>query len=145
MYIFFNYDLDINSADDLVMCLPGLNWHVGRHIDGFDLVREWYGVGLTNLEGRMLLDFCLKKELCVSNTWLGVEKKRKVTFWLQEYETEIDFVLIKRTPAVYARCEVAIPGEFQHALLLADIDKRKCSRKQCSERDMYWVKKDEFA
>ena len=22
-----------------------------------------------NLEGRMLLEFCLEKELCVSNTW----------------------------------------------------------------------------
>ena len=27
-----------------------------------------YGVGQRNLEGRMLLEYCLQKEVCVSNT-----------------------------------------------------------------------------
>ena len=49
--------------------LHDFNGHVGRHIDRFDGVYCWYGVGQRNLEGRMLLDFCLEKELCVSNTW----------------------------------------------------------------------------
>ena len=37
-------------------------------------------VGHRNVEGRMLLEFCLHKELCVSNTWLKRKEKRKVTF-----------------------------------------------------------------
>ena len=41
---------DMYGADDLVICL-GDN-----------------GVGKRNLEGRMLLEFCLEKELCVSTT-----------------------------------------------------------------------------
>ena len=60
------YEWDMHSADNLVMCFCEFNGHVGRHIDGFD---GGYGVGLSNLEGRMLLEFCLEKELCVSNTW----------------------------------------------------------------------------
>ena len=28
----------------------------------------------------MLLEFCLEKELCVSNTWFKREERRKVTF-----------------------------------------------------------------
>ena len=44
----------------------------------------------------MLLEFCLEKELCVSNTWIKREEKRKVTFRIGENETEIDFVLIKK-------------------------------------------------
>ena len=64
---------DMHSADDLVMCLGDFNGHIGRHVDGF---YGGYGVGQRNLEGRMLLEFCMKKELCVSNTWLKSEKNR---------------------------------------------------------------------
>ena len=42
--------------------------------------------------GRMLLEFCLEKELCVSE--IKREKKRKMTFRLGENGTKIDFVLI---------------------------------------------------
>ena len=53
---------EIHSASDLVMCLGDINGHVHRHIDGFDGVHGGYGVGHRNLEGRMLLEFCLEKE-----------------------------------------------------------------------------------
>ena len=53
---------DMNGAGDLVMCLGDFNGHVGWHIDG---VHEWYGVGQRNFEGRILLEFCLEKELYV--------------------------------------------------------------------------------
>ena len=29
-------ELDMPSADDLIMCLGDFNEHIGRHIDGFD-------------------------------------------------------------------------------------------------------------
>ena len=61
----------MHSADDLVMCLGGINGHDDRHIDGFYGVHGGYGVGLRNLERRMLLEFCLEKELCVSNLLWG--------------------------------------------------------------------------
>ena len=62
------------------MCLGDFNGHVGRHIDVFDWVHGGHGVGQRNLEGRMLLKFCLDKELCVSNTLFMEEKRRKVTY-----------------------------------------------------------------
>ena len=41
-------ELDIHSADDLVMCLGDINGHIGRRIDGFD----WgYAVGKKNFKG----------------------------------------------------------------------------------------------
>ena len=64
------YESHMHSEDDLAKCLGEFYGHVGRHIDGFDEVHEAYGVGQRNLEGRMLSQFCLKKELCVSNTLL---------------------------------------------------------------------------
>ena len=86
----------MHSADDLVMCLGDLNGHIDRHIDGFDGLHGLYGDGQKNLEGRMLLEFCLEKELCVLGTWFKREEKRKVTFRMGENETEIDFVLLKK-------------------------------------------------
>ena len=55
----------MHYAGDLAMCLDDLNRHVGRHADGLDGVHGRYGVGQRNLEGRMLLESCLEKELYV--------------------------------------------------------------------------------
>ena len=35
----------MHSAGDLVMCLGDFSGHNSRHIDGFDGVREGYGIG----------------------------------------------------------------------------------------------------
>ena len=71
---------DMHSADDLAVCLDDINRHAGRNIDGFDGMHGEYGVGQRNFEGRMQSEFCLDMKLCVSNTWLMREEKRKVTF-----------------------------------------------------------------
>ena len=62
------------------------NGHVGRHIDGLGEVHGGYGVGWRNLEGRMLLEYCLEKELCVSNTWFKREGMMNVTVRMGENE-----------------------------------------------------------
>ena len=49
------------------MCLGESNRHIVRRIVGLGGVHGGYSVGQTNVEGRMLLEFCLAKELCVSN------------------------------------------------------------------------------
>ena len=96
----------MHSADDLLMCLGEFNGNVGRHIDGFNLVHVAYDEGQSNLEGRMSLEFCLKKELCVLDTWHKMEERRKVTFRMSKNETEVDLVLIKkRTLTVYSKWE----------------------------------------
>ena len=115
---------DMHSAGDLVMCLSDINGHLGRHIDRFDVVHGGYGAGLRNLEGRMLLEFCLEKELCMSNTWLRRKEKRKVTFRMAENETEIDFVLINKEHRRFIQNVKELPEEFEHASLVADIDRK---------------------
>ena len=96
----------MHSEDDLVMCLGDFNGHVGGHVDGFDWVHGGYGVGQKNLEGRMLLEYCLVNELFVSNTWFKRVEKRKVTLRVGENETEIDFVLIKKEHNTYIKCTI---------------------------------------
>ena len=66
------------------------------------------------------------------------EEKRKVTFRMGENKTEIDLVLIlKKEHRRLKRNVKAIPGEFQHALVIVNIDKnkiRKVVTKTCTER-----------
>ena len=76
-------------SDDTVMYLGDLNGHIGMHIDGSDEIYGGYGIGQRNLEGKILLEFCMEKELCVSNTWFKREEKRKMTFRMGENETEL--------------------------------------------------------
>uniref|UniRef100_A0A0L8G8U0 Endonuclease/exonuclease/phosphatase domain-containing protein n=1 Tax=Octopus bimaculoides TaxID=37653 RepID=A0A0L8G8U0_OCTBM len=112
------------------------NGHVGKWILGFEGVHGGKGIGERNLEGRMLLEFCDEKELCV-NTWFRKTKKRKVTFSAGGNETEIDFMLVGRKNRKYLRDVKTIPGELQYRLVVADLDKRKvkeCVRKGMAER-----------
>ena len=104
------------------MCIGDINGHDGRHFDGLDWVHAGYVVGRTYMEGRILLEFYLGKELCVSNTWFKREERRKVKFRIGENKPEIDFVLIKKEHRWLIWNVMAIPREFQRALLVADID-----------------------
>jgi len=51
--------------------------HVGKHIDGFENVHGGNGIGERKAEGRMLLEICDEKELCLANTRYRNKRKRK--------------------------------------------------------------------
>ena len=62
-----------------------------------------------------------------------------------ENETEIDFVLTKKEHQRFVRNVKAISLESQHALMIAEIDKkkiRKVMRKTCNERRKITLQKD---
>ena len=62
-----------------------------------------------------------------------------------ENEKRNNFVLIKKEHRRFIRNVKAHPGEFQHALLIADIDKRKIRkavRKTCAEKRKICLLKD---
>ena len=61
----------------------------------------------------------------MSNTWFKREGMRQVIFRLGENETEVDFVLIKKEHRLFLLNVKAILGELKHALMVADIDKKK--------------------
>ena len=81
----------------------------------------------------------------MSNTWLKREEKRKVTCRMVENETKIDFALIKKEHWWSIQNVKANPVEFQHALVVADIDKKKIRyvvRKTCAEKRKIRLVKD---
>lgn len=97
-------------------------------------------------EGKMLLEFCDEKELCVTNTWFRKGEKRKVTYSAGENETEIDFVLVGKGNRKYLRDVKVIPGELQHRLVVTDLVKKrvkKVMRKKAIERRKVWKLKED--
>ena len=61
-------EINMENADDLVVCLCDFHGHEGKYINGHSGDHGGYEIGYRILEGRMLLGFCLEKELCVSKT-----------------------------------------------------------------------------
>ena len=96
---------ELQSEGELVLGMGDFNGHVGKWIEGFEGVRGGNGIGVRNVEGRRLLEFCDEKELCVANTWFRKAEKKKVTFSAGGNETEIDFVLVGKRQKVLERCE----------------------------------------
>lgn len=137
--------LDLKSSGEMVLCMGDFNAHVGKDINGFEGVHGGNGVGERNLEGRMLLEFCDEKELCVANTWFKKKEERKVTFRSGENKTEIDFVLVAKDQRKYLRDVKVIPGELQHGLIVVNINRRKLKkviRKNTIMRRKLWKLKE---
>ena len=105
-----------------------------KRIEGYEDLHGGNGIGERNMEGKMLLQYSDAKELCVANTWLRKEEKRKVTYSTGGSESEIDFVLVVNGNRKYLRDMKVIPGDLQHRLVVMDLVKKKVVRKEAIER-----------
>ena len=91
------------NANEMVLRLEDFNGHVGKCAEGFEGIHEGYGIGKRNVEGRMLLDFCVQKDLCVANTWYKKRDERKVTYSSGRNDTDTHFVLLEKEKRKYLR------------------------------------------
>lgn len=145
-YVELESEWDLKGKNEVVFVLGDFNGHVGKESEGFDGVHGGNGIGIRNVEGRRLLEFCDQKELCVGNTWFKKKEKRKVTFRAGENQTEIDFILTSKENRKYLKDVKVIPWELQHRLVVADINKRKIVktfRKNKIVKRRVWKLKDE--
>ena len=86
----------LQNPSEVVFGERDFNVHAGEEIEGFEGVHGGNGICQRNAEGRMLLEFCDEKELCVANTWFKKTDKRKITFKSGNNESEIDFILVSK-------------------------------------------------
>ena len=107
-----------------MICLGYFNGYIGTKVDGFEGVHGGFGIVKRNLEGRLLLEFCVEKDLCVGNSWFKKKDSRKVTFNRGCSGTEIDFVLMKRRQKKFLMDVRVIGSELQHKLLKVVLDRR---------------------
>ena len=84
---------EVENANEVLICLGDFNGHIGKEVDGFESFYGGFGIGKRNLEGRLLLEFCVEKDLYVGNSWFKKKDSKKVTFKRGRCSgTEIDFV-----------------------------------------------------
>ena len=126
------------NANEMVLGLGDFNGHVGKCAEGFEGIHGGYGIGKRNVEGSMLIDFCVQKELCVANTWYKKRDERKVTYSSGGNDTEIDFVLVGKEKRKYLRDVKVIPGELQHRLVVVDVEERKLKKSVKKSKRVRW-------
>ena len=80
----------------LIIRMKDLNGHIGRNIDGFQGVHRRSSIGKRNQEGRMLLEFCDAKHLCIANIWPRKADKKKITIGSGCNASEIDFCIMRK-------------------------------------------------
>ena len=64
----------MKGTKELTLGIGDFNSRVGKKVNGFEDVHGENRIMEQNLKGRMLLEFCDQKDLCVANTRL---KKKK--------------------------------------------------------------------
>ena len=124
------------NANELV--LGDFNGNVGKCAEGFEGIHGGYRIGKGNAEGRMLLDFCDQKELCVANMWYKKKNKRKVTYSSGGNDTEIDFVLVGKEKRKYLRNVEVFPEELQHRLVVVDVEEQKLKKSVKKSKRVRW-------
>ena len=126
------------NANALVLKLRDFNGHVRKCAEEFKGIHGGYAIGKRNAEGRMLLDFCDQKKLCVTNTWCKKKEKRKMTCSSGGNDREIDFVLVGKEKRKYLRDVKVIPGELQHRLVLVDVVEHELKKSVKKSRRVRW-------
>ena len=86
---------EVGNENEVLICLGNFNGHIGKKVDEFEGVHGGFGIGKKNVEGRLLLKFCVEKSMRVGNSWFKKKDNRKVTFNGGCSGTEIDFGLMK--------------------------------------------------
>ena len=119
---------ELHDSSTVVFGQGDFNGQVGEEMEGFEGFHGENRIAKRNAEGRMLLEFCDKRELCVVNTWFKKTDKRKITVKSGTNESEIDFILVSKEKRKHLEDVKVIPWELQHRLLAGDVDKRKLNK-----------------
>ena len=108
---------EVNNKKEVLICLGDFNGFIGKKVDGLEEIHGGFGIGRRNVEGRLLLEFCVKKSMCVGNSWFKKKNNEKVTFNEVCSATETDFVLMNRRQRKFLKDLRIIGSELKHKLL----------------------------
>ena len=112
----------IPASEQLFVC-GDWNGHIGSQSTGFEEVHGGQAIGKRNTEGERVLEFAFANELVVVNTWFKKKPKHLVTYQSGNADTQIDFILYRRSFRKQVSNVKVILGEeiaLQHRLLVGD-------------------------
>ena len=55
---------EVENENEVLICLGDFNGHIGKEVDRFESVHGSFGRGKRNVEGRLMLEFCVEKGVC---------------------------------------------------------------------------------
>ena len=111
MYDQIDNIINKQKGDINVIVMGDFNASVGEGSDDEKVIGK-YGLGKRNDRGQMLIEFCKKNKLVVTNTWFQQEKRRRYT-WKNPGDTEryqIDYILVKQRYRNGVKCCKTYPG-----------------------------------
>ena len=111
-------------VDEMLLLGGDFNGHVGENSLGFEGVHGGHGYGAQNPDGVRLLDFCVANQLAVSNLFFSKNTSRLITYSSGGNETQIDYLLVRRTQLKSVKNVNVISSEeyiSQHKLLVGDV------------------------
>jgi len=97
-------------GDDYVIVMGDLNAVVGEQSET-DVTGK-YGLGRRNDRGQMLLEFCKRNKLCITNTWFKQSKRRRYT-WKAPGDVrrmQLDYIMVKQRYRNSVKNAHAFPG-----------------------------------
>ena len=152
-------EIDNITGNKEVIVMGDLNGHVGTTITGYEQAIGHQAIGESNAEGKRILDFCVRNNLSVMNTYYQHKDAHKWTWYgcnsingIYDKQSQID--LFQSSNKSRIRNVIAIPSvslDSDHRLVLMTtkyrVHKCRTSVKQkrvdlyklndCSERDNF--------
>ena len=103
------------------------------YFDFFRTMHRGFGFGDQNEADKSILNFAIKFDLVVTNTFYIKADEHLITFKNEANRSPVDYFLVRRTDRMLCRDCKVIPGESleaQHRLLVLDV----CIKGRCSIR-----------
>ena len=125
----------IASANEKDMVTIGgyLNGHVGKNIDGYDVVHGGYGFSVRNTEGGCILEMGAALDMVVCNTWFKKRDSRIITYSSGDCSTQIDYILVRNKDRKLVKDVTIISREevlSQHRIVVLDVKIKFCKEEK---------------
>ena len=112
------------SVFEILFVCGNFNGHIGKNADGYEEVHGGRGFGRRNLDGKRILEFAVAHNLVVLNLLFTKRERHLVTYQSDEYQSQIDYILVKQQNIKLVRDIKVIPNEecvTQENLLVSDV------------------------
>jgi hypothetical protein len=130
------------KGKDYVVVMGDWNAIVGEERDGNEIGQ--YGLGVRNERGQIMVDFCKRMNLIVSNTWYKQPNRRRYT-WKKPGDTgrfQLDYILVKQRFRNSVKSAKSYPGadmDSDHNLVLAKVQIKLKKIKRTMQRKKWML------
>ena len=117
--------------------LRDMNGHIGRDMDGFEVVHGGNWFGDRKAEGEAILEFATCFDLVVANTFFTKERQKLVTYVSGGVRKVVDYVLTRKNDM---KDVMVIPGEecvSQHKMAVVDMRIKRRTKKKANGHERY--------